>query len=90
MNNGPALLTPDNRIVPTKFSRALRKSFGYYDTAKDCIVIDSKLAGEKLLEVLIHEALHAIEPKWDEHAVDGTAKALADYIMQNMERILND
>ena len=81
----PTLLTPDNRIVPTRFSRKLKKCFGYYNTVKDEIVIDANLTGEKRLEIYIHEALHAIEPKWDEHAVDGAAKSLADYIMQIME-----
>lgn len=87
---GPTLLTPDNRAIPTRFSRGLKARWGYYDTEKQEIVLWSGLKGEQLLEYAIHEATHAMENKWDEEAVDKFAKALAAYLMELMEKVLND
>ena len=81
----PTLLTPDNKLVPTRFSRKLVKRWGYYDTSKDEIVLWTGLKGQKLLEIAIHEALHAIEPKWDEVAITKASESLADYLTQLME-----
>lgn len=41
------------------------------------IRIDSRLAGEKQLEILIHEALHALDWRADEFFIDRDARDLA-------------
>ncbi len=50
---------------------------GYADTDNRFIVIGDHLKGEKLLDTLLHEALHAIYPWVDESYVRSGATELA-------------
>jgi len=63
------------RIVYRKLGR--EKARGQYCEATGVIELDERLAGEEHLEVLLHEALHAIQPHHDEAVVERDALNLA-------------
>ena len=53
------------------------KARGQFIQAAGLIEIDSRLKGEEHLEVIIHEALHALQPHHDEETITRDALNLA-------------
>jgi hypothetical protein len=63
------------------------RAWGQADSAAGIIELDPRLKGKKHLEILIHEALHIIEPTWSETKVVNESKRLAKVIWsQNYRR----
>ena len=78
------------RAIPIRKSRKLIKNFGFFDTAKQEIVVDAKITGEKAIEIYIHEMLHAIYPDLSEEAVTDGAKSMAAVLDQDEVRMQTD
>jgi len=75
--NGPYFKLENGIIVPFRFTRQLVVSDGYFDDKKCEIAIADCLRGELLTDRVIHECLHAEEPKWREEAVESLARRIA-------------
>jgi hypothetical protein len=73
----PYFKLANGTIVPIRFTRQLTASHAYFDDKKFEIAIDSKLRGEELTDKVIHECVHAEEPKWTEEVVKSFAARLA-------------
>jgi hypothetical protein len=56
------------KVIYKKLGR--EKVFGYMDTDDlETIFVDSRLKGKKLMEVILHEAVHCLRPDWEEEEV---------------------
>lgn len=73
-----------------KFSRLRGRASGwcYYDSSK--ILVDKSLRGERRLDVLIHEMLHAHHRAMSEEAVAQTATDIAAVLWQLGYRGVDD
>ena len=78
------------RAIPVRKSRKLKVNFGFFDTAKQEIVVDSRITGEQALEIYIHEALHACLPDLSEEAVTDAARSIANLLDQDEVRAQTD
>lgn len=54
------------------------------------IHIDSSLKGQYKLEILIHEILHILQPKWGEDRVVGNAREISRCLYENNLRFIED
>jgi hypothetical protein len=75
--DGPYFKLENGTIVPIRFTRKLVVSEGYFDDKKFEIAINNKLRGEELTAIVIHECIHAEEPKWLEEVVEKMARRIA-------------
>ena len=66
------------------------KAFGQAVSSENLIEIDPRQKQKTLLNTLIHELLHIIEPDWSENKVRKTASVLARYIWEAKYRRLAD
>lgn len=66
---------PELQISYRKLGK--EKARGQFIEALNLIEIDTRLQGEEHLEVLIHEALHALQPHHDETTIARDAVNLA-------------
>lgn len=69
---------------------ARENALGYCETPGQMIVIDPRMAGVGLLEVAIHESLHACLPDADEAAVTETAADVAQLLWRVGYRLEED
>ena len=58
------------------------KAFGQAVSSENLIEIDPRQKQKTLLNTLIHELLHVIEPEWTESKVRKTASILARYVWE--------
>ncbi len=75
--NSPYFKLENGILVPIRFTRKLTKSDAYFDDKLHEIAIDTNLRGELFTDRIIHECLHAEEPKWREEVVESLGKRLA-------------
>lgn len=54
------------------------------------IEIDSRLRGQEKLEIIIHEVLHVLQPKWAEDRVAGNAREISRILYENNLRFIED
>lgn len=62
--------------------KKLRYARGYFYTPDNKIEIDSRLTGEELLNTLIHEYTHYLQPYLDEEQVEMIGNEMAKFLIQ--------
>ena len=81
-------------IMPKKVKveyKKLRYARGYFYTPENKIEIDSRLEGEELLNTLIHEYTHYLQPYLDEAQVEMIGNEMAKFLIDNgYERTKNN
>lgn len=77
------------KIVFKKLGR--EKAWGSANLADNTIEIDPRLKGRKHLEILIHEAMHIMNPEWSESKVVQQSKRLTQLLWkQHFRKVDND
>lgn len=77
------------KIVFKKLGR--EKAWGSANLADNTIEIDPRLKGRKHLEILIHEAMHIMNPEWLESKVVQQSKRLTQLLWkQHFRKVDND
>lgn len=75
--------------IKIKFKKLGReKAFGQAISSENLIELDPRQKQKTMLNTLIHELLHIVEPDWTEHKVNQTASVLARYIWEAKYRRL--
>jgi|APGre2960657505_1045072.scaffolds.fasta_scaffold135982_1 hypothetical protein len=77
--------------IKIKFKKLGReKAFGQAISSESLIELDPRQKQKTMLNTLIHELLHIIEPDWTENKVSKTASILARYIWEAKFRKLSE
>ena len=58
------------------------KDYGECDRINGVLRLRKGQTIEELMDTLLHEGLHAVEQRWDEHAVEEVAKDLRSLLMK--------
>ena len=69
-----------NKIIHRKLGKEGADGLAFCEDG--VIHIDSRLRGERHLNVLIHECLHVQNPRWSELKVEGHANELAKILWE--------
>lgn len=77
------------RVLFKKLGR--EKAWGSADLDSHTIEIDPRLKGRKYLEILIHEAMHIMNPEWSETKVITQSKRLTRLLWaEHFRKVDND
>lgn len=72
------------KVVRRKLGR--EKLYGQADLGDNTIEIDSRLQGRKLMEILIHEAMHILNPTFSESKVVEQSKKITQLLWKEKFR----
>jgi hypothetical protein len=77
------------KVVRKKLGR--EKAWGMAHPGDNIIEIDPTLKGRKVMEILIHEALHLLNPEWTEAKVVRQSKKLTKLLWsEHFRKVDND
>jgi hypothetical protein len=77
------------KVIFKKLGR--EKAWGSANVDDKTIELDPKLKGRKLLEILIHEAMHIMNPEWSETKVINQSKKLTQLLWrQHFRKVDNE
>lgn len=77
------------KVVRRKLGR--EKAHGQALLGEGVIEIDPRLTGKKQMEILIHEALHLLNPEWEEGKVVKQSRKLTQLLWkENYRRVDNE
>ena len=77
-----------NKIIHRKLGKEQANGQAFTDTG--VIEIDERLRGLEHLDVLVHESLHILNPKWGEIKVQGHATELARVLWEQGYRRISE
>lgn len=79
---------PEIKVIYRKLGKERAIGLAY---CEDRIIhIDSRLKGQHKLEILCHELLHCMQPKWAEDKVIGNARELSKHLWNQGLRFIEE